>query len=795
MNHVLSNFRNLTENQNTMKKLLPLALLVLGPISIFGQTIFNEDFSNLGGSLPAGWTVIDVDGLTPNTSVAQFTSAWIIAGDFDNAADTVAMSNSWYTPAGQSNDWLVTPQITLTANNVLNWEAESQDINYLESYEVRISTTTPTVAGFNANPALTTITNENGAVWTQRNVAIPTTYNGQNVYIAWRNISTDEFILMVDDISITTNQQYDAEITNTTSTEYTVVPLPQATGPMSFTADITNNGSSAVTAVAMKVNVYNGVNTNVYTSTSTAMATLASGATAPFTVTGFSPTSADDYTIELINLIAETDGIPTNDTTSFSMTISDTIYARDDDNATGSLGIGAGTAGELGQNFTLTNADTLTSVSFHLTNNGGSMNGQPIFAKIYATNATGTPTTVLAQTDTVIIDATTDTLWTSPISGSSLQLAAGTYTVVMQELDSNITIGTTPNIFTLGTTWVRFGTTPWTNNEGFNFNVSYLLRANFGDPVCISTSSQTTIGSCVAITSPSGNYTWTTSGTYMDTIPNVAGCDSIITVTLTISSVSTSTISANSCAPYTSPSGNYIWTTSGTYMDTVPTTNCDSVITVNLTVGAPSSSQMSVSSCGDYTSPSGNLWTTSGMYTDTIPNASGCDSVMTIDLTVNAIDIITTVSGPTATANAVGATYQWVDCDANFAAIPGETNQGFIATVTGNYAVIVTENGCTDTSACVAISVNGLDEFNSSELIVFPNPSDGTFVVTFTNSISGATNIRILSMDGKLVYSKENNLISNSNELSIDASGIPSGYYVLEVDNENKLFRKPIIIK
>lgn len=43
--------------------------------------------------------------------------------------------------------------------------------------------------------------------------------------------------------------------------------------------------------------------------------------------------------------------------------------------------------------------------------------------------------------------------------------------------------------------------------------------------------------SCAAYTSPSGNYTWDSSGVYTDVIPNAGGCDSIITITLTVNKI------------------------------------------------------------------------------------------------------------------------------------------------------------------------------------------------------------------------------------------------------------------
>jgi hypothetical protein len=55
--------------------------------------------------------------------------------------------------------------------------------------------------------------------------------------------------------------------------------------------------------------------------------------------------------------------------------------------------------------------------------------------------------------------------------------------------------------------------------------------------------------------------------------------------------------------------------------------------------------------CDNYTSPSGRYtWTTSGTYKDTIPNAEGCDSVITINLTVNIVDVSVTQDGITLTA-------------------------------------------------------------------------------------------------------------------------------------------------
>ncbi|MBO6516528.1 MAG: hypothetical protein JJ975_08250, partial [Bacteroidia bacterium] len=139
---------------------------------------------------------------------------------------------------------------------------------------------------------------------------------------------------------------------------------------------------------------------------------------------------------------------------------------------------------------------------------------------------------------------------------------------------------------------------------------------------------------CDSYTSPSGK-TWTTSNTYMDTIPNAANCDSVITVNLTIRNKTFATITPDECDSFVSPSGNYTWYVTGTYMDTIPNAaNCDSVITVDLTIRYASFAILDITEYDSIVLPSGLVVFTSGTYLDTIPNAMLCDSVMLIQCRV-----------------------------------------------------------------------------------------------------------------------------------------------------------------
>jgi len=262
---------------------------------------------------------------------------------------------------------------------------------------------------------------------------------------------------------------------------------------------------------------------------------------------------------------------------------------------------------------------------------------------------------------------------------------------------------------------------------------------------------------------------------------SAAGADpgfSVDEILITSNSVgcaeTTSSISEIVCESYTSPSGNYTWTTSNTYMDTIPNAaGCDSVITIDLTVNATASS-ISETACDSYTSPSGNYtWTTSNMYMDTIPNAAGCDSVITIDLTINTVDATVSQSGIILTANETGATYAWVDCN-TMTLINGETSQSFTATSNGDYAAIVTVGNCSDTSACMNVNTVGIQENDQSSLVsIYPNPSDGVFYI----AVSDDAQIQVTDVSGKSILSDN----YSSGQHKIDLSNFRNGIYLLKV--------------
>lgn len=275
-----------------------------------------------------------------------------------------------------------------------------------------------------------------------------------------------------------------------------------------------------------------------------------------------------------------------------------------------------------------------------------------------------------------------------------------------------------------------------------------------------------------------------------------AGSTDIFILKLKPCTSSSSTINITSCR-YTSPSGNYTWTISGTYMDTIRNAEgCDSVITFNITIDHSFNSTLGVITptvCNSYTSPSGNYtWINSGTYKDTIPNFEGCDSVITIILTIPTVITAVTINGATLTANAIFAGYQWIDCN-TMLPISGETNKDFTATSNGSYAVIVFQNNCTDTSTCFTINNVGIEE-NSliSGLTISDNPTNGKFTLWYTGHDKAGL-LKIYDVNGNLVFQEE--IAQWSQYKNIDIRNQQSGIYFCKLIWNNSSFANMKVIK
>ena len=299
-------------------------------------------------------------------------------------------------------------------------------------------------------------------------------------------------------------------------------------------------------------------------------------------------------------------------------------------------------------------------------------------------------------------------------------------------------------------------------NDGFLFD-----DIEISSPCPTSTSSINPIV-CSSYTVPSGDETYNTSGTYTDTIPNAAGCDSIITIDLVILST-TASINPIVCSTYTVPSGDETYTISGTYTDTIPNAaGCDSIISIDLTVNMPSSSSITDSSCDTYTSTGGNTYTITGIYTETYTNASGCDSIVTLDLTIN--------YSSTSVIN---------ESVMNSFTAPS----GAVYNTSGTYMDTISNAVGCDSIITINLTVNfaGTAEYGQNLIQIYPNPTNGPLSISGLDQLASIKTIQVYDLNGRIVLELEKGT-SNFSISTLDA-----GVYYVIVQHELGNTRIPII--
>jgi len=212
----------------------------------------------------------------------------------------------------------------------------------------------------------------------------------------------------------------------------------------------------------------------------------------------------------------------------------------------------------------------------------------------------------------------------------------------------------------------------FTNCIPYLYRDTIVLSSCYSSPPIIASA-------CTSYTAPWGTV-YTQSGIYTDTLTAINGCDSVLTVNLTITGISNGpTIVASACSTYTAPWGT-IYNQSGLYSDTLTSVNgCDSLIFLNLTIiGTINGANIITSACSSYTAPWGAVYTQSGLYTDTLTSVSGCDSIVSLNLTITGV-----ITGASITASACSTyTAPW----------------GLTYTQSGSYTTVLSSiNGCDST--------------------------------------------------------------------------------------------------
>ncbi len=134
--------------------------------------------------------------------------------------------------------------------------------------------------------------------------------------------------------------------------------------------------------------------------------------------------------------------------------------------------------------------------------------------------------------------------------------------------------------------------------------------------------------------------TLSTPGIYYDTLQTIHGCDSIVSLNLTVNLTVSVNLYDTICSGNSFTFGGHILTTPGIYYDTLQTIHgCDSIVSLNLTVNLTVSVNLYDTICsGNSFTFGGHIFTTPGIYKDTLQTDHGCDSIVILNLALHPID-------------------------------------------------------------------------------------------------------------------------------------------------------------
>ena len=324
-------------------------------------------------------------------------------------------------------------------------------------------------------------------------------------------------------------------------------------------------------------------------------------------------------------------------------------------------------------------------------------------------------------------------------------------------------------------------------------------------PACTNTFGTDTRQACDSLTWIDGMTYTTSNNTATFTTTNADGCDSVITLNLTILESTQATDTRQACDSLTWIDGMTYTTSNNTA--TFTTTNadgCDSVITLNLTILESTQATDTRQACDSLTWIDGMTYTASNnTATFTITNADGCDSIITLNLTIlesteatdtrQACDSFTWIDGMTYSASNNSATFTTTNAD------------GCDSVITLNLTILESTEAIVDTTQCggIYISPSGR-QYTSSQVGILDTISNSVgcdSVITINLTIDDCLDEMELSLSDPCSCENPNNLSLAdgttlfADTLKIDVSMIPNPDPVTLIANDGNLldeFGNPI---
>lgn len=290
------------------------------------------------------------------------------------------------------------------------------------------------------------------------------------------------------------------------------------------------------------------------------------------------------------------------------------------------------------------------------------------------------------------------------------------------------------------------------------------------------------------------NQTYFKSGNYSYIVKsNTQGiCDSVYYLKLTIANTLYGSDTVRTCESYKWPANNVTYKSSGVYSTKLKTVEgCDSIVSLHLTLSKNKTTFINKVACDSFT------WDATGKtyyFSDTaikasLKSAAGCDSTVFLNLVIKNVEASALLDGLTLKAKSPGLEYQWIDCEDGNAIVKGATRQVFAPLTSGKYAVIIKDYSCSNQSECIAIEipVNSTIKKSQEQFNVYPNPFNDLINIELKQNLKNVS-IEIKDLSGKSIYNEKFDTVEKLT-IPIDA---PSGMYLLEIRSDQNYWVQKI---
>ena len=300
-----------------------------------------------------------------------------------------------------------------------------------------------------------------------------------------------------------------------------------------------------------------------------------------------------------------------------------------------------------------------------------------------------------------------------------------------------------------------------------------------------------------------GGYNWngteySANGDYEQTLQSIYGCDSIVTMHLTLIEAYQMETEVAACDSY--EWGGETLTESGVYEHTFTSLHgCDSTVVMQLTINNSSEEMWAVDACDSY-EWDGITYTESGIYERVYTDIHGCDSIVKIDLAVMTAPVIESINGdtevdvrltPTSVYSTApnGGTFWSLDPEeaGTVAVEEGIATVAWSDTFKGDVILHVWALGyCGEDESSMTIHVKNstdLDEHNIKANI-YPNPTNDNVTI----EAEGLRRITVSNTFGQIIIDKE----AQGNHTLLNMSQFAAGTYLICIHTENGIAMKRV---